>query len=156
MNVLFVCTGNICRSPLAEGILRSKYTDHAIDAHIDSCGFESYHVGDRPDHRAQQVARVNGIDISTHSARQFRVKDFELFDKIYVMDSYHYQAVMRVARDNQDREKVDFVRNSLYPGRNMPVKDPYYDDFQAFEEVFEQLDEACAKIAKIAVTFNKS
>ncbi len=156
MKVLFVCTGNICRSPLAEGVLRSKYVELAIDAYIDSCGFEAYHFGDRPDHRAQKVARTNGIDISNHSARRFIVEDFDRFDRIFVMDSYHYQAVMSIARNDQDREKIDFVRNAVYPGRNLPVKDPYYDDFYAFEEVFEQLDEACEKIAEIAVTFNKS
>ena len=156
MNVLFVCTGNICRSPLAEGVLRAKYTEHGVDAHIDSCGFEAYHVGEYPDHRAQRISRSNGIDISSHHARRFRVEDFDRFDKIYVMDSSHYQAVMRVTRDDLDREKVDFVRNTLYPGRNLPVRDPYYDDFHAFEEVFDQLDEACEKIAEIAVTFNQS
>ncbi len=156
MNILFVCTGNICRSPLAEGVLRSKYAERAIDAHIDSCGFEPYHIGDRPDHRAQKVARANGIDISNHSARLFRVQDFDRFDKIFVMDSYHYQAVMRVTRDDKDREKVDFIRNTVHPGQNMPVKDPYYDNFYAFEEVFEQLDQACEKIAEVAITFNQS
>lgn len=154
MNVLFVCTGNICRSPLAEGILQAKYNQRAIGAIVDSCGFESYHVGDNPDHRAQQVARFHGINISNHAARQFSTSDFDRFDKIYVMDSSHYQAVMRVARNDKDRIKVDFVRNVLYPGQNKPVKDPYYDDYHAFEIVYEQLDEACEKIADEASTYS--
>ncbi|MBE0647737.1 MAG: low molecular weight phosphotyrosine protein phosphatase [Bacteroidales bacterium] len=148
MNVLFVCTGNICRSPLAEGILKQKYSELNIRGKVDSCGFESFHIGDPPDHRAQKVARANGIDISGHSSRLFRIEDFETFDKIYVMDSYHYQAVMRVAQHEKHREKVDFIRNVVYPGQNKPVKDPYYDNFSAFEIVYEQLDEACGRFAE--------
>ncbi|GEM_PF-53554 len=148
MNVLFVCTGNICRSPLAEGILRQKYSDWNIRSIVDSCGFESFHTGDSPDNRAQQVARANGIDISTHSSRLFRIEDFEVFDRIFVMDSTQYKSVMRVARNEKDRQKVDFIRNVIYPGQNQPVKDPYYDHFSSFETVFEQLDEACARFAE--------
>lgn len=148
MNVLFVCTGNICRSPLAEGILKHKYTQKNIRGKVDSCGFESYHIGDSPDHRAQQIARKNGIDISSHAARKFRISDFDLFDKIFVMDSSHYQSVMRLARHEEDRRKVDFIRNVVYPGQNKAVKDPYYDDFSAFETVFDQLEEACEQVAQ--------
>jgi len=148
MNVLFVCTGNICRSPLAEGILRQKYSERNIQGKIDSCGFEPFHIGDSPDHRAQKVARANGIDISSHVSRLFRMEDFEIFDQIFVMDSYHYQSVIRVARDETQRKKVDFIRNVVFPDQNKPVKDPYYDNFSAFEEVFEQLDEACGRFAE--------
>lgn len=156
MNVLFVCTGNICRSPLAEGILRKKYFEKEINAIVDSCGFEPFHTGDSPDLRAQQVARANGIDISTHSSRLFRIEDFDIFDRIFVMDSYHYQSVMRVARNEKDRLKVDFIRNVVYPGQNKPVKDPYYDQFSAFETVFKQLDEACEGFAESISHRNRS
>ena len=148
MNVLFVCTGNICRSPLAEGILRQKYSERNIPGIVDSCGFESYHTGDSPDPRAQKVARKNGIDISSHSARQFKLEDFDIFDKIFVMDSSHYNSVMRIARHENDRQKVDFIRNVIYPGQNKPVKNPYYDHHSAFDTVFDQLDEACELFAE--------
>ncbi|MFH1296511.1 MAG: low molecular weight protein-tyrosine-phosphatase [Bacteroidota bacterium] len=148
MNVLFVCTGNICRSPLAEGILRQKYAERNIQGIVDSCGFESFHTGDPPDHRAQQIALANGIDISTHSSRLFRREDFDLFDKIFVMDAYHYQAIMRVAHSEGERQKVDFIRNVVYPGQHKPVNDPYYDHYSAFEIVFNQLEEACEQFAK--------
>ncbi|TSA29110.1 MAG: low molecular weight phosphotyrosine protein phosphatase [Bacteroidetes bacterium] len=143
MNVLFVCTGNICRSPLAEGILRKKYTKRGIRSRVDSCGFEPFHIGDSPDHRAQKIARVNGIDISSHSARLFRPDDFDRFDRIFVMEAYHYQAVMRHVRHEEDIRKIDFIRNVVYPGQNRPVNDPYYDQIDAFEIVFAQLEEAC-------------
>ncbi|MFC2101401.1 low molecular weight protein-tyrosine-phosphatase [Bacteroidota bacterium] len=147
MNVLFVCTGNICRSPLAEGILKQKYSEKNIQGKVDSCGFESFHTGDPPDHRAQKIARANGIDISSHASRLFRMEDFEKFDKIFVMDASHFQSVMRVAQHEEHRQKVDFIRNVVFPGQNKPVKDPYYDHESAFETVFEQLDEACERFA---------
>lgn len=151
MNVLFVCTGNICRSPLAEGILRKKYAHKGIISLVDSCGFESFHVGDPPDHRAQEIARKNGIDLSMLRARLFSQTDFDHFDRIYVMDNYHYQAVMRYARNDLDREKVDFVLNVVHPGKNHPVQDPYFDEFHAFKTVFHQLDQACEVITDLAL-----
>jgi protein-tyrosine phosphatase len=147
MNVLFVCTGNICRSPLAEGILRDKYQQYHLQGVIDSCGFEAFHVGDSPDNRAQTVARKHFIDISGHRSRLFKVHDFDRFDKIYVMDSTHYHHVMRNARNDADRQKVDYIMNVLLPGSNTPVRDPWYDDLVAFENVFAQLDPACEEIA---------
>jgi protein-tyrosine phosphatase len=147
MRVLFVCTGNICRSPLAEGILREKFRNHGIHGSVDSAGFESFHIGDMPDERARRVARDHGINITGHAARLFTVHDFDLFDKIFVMDSWHYQNVMRLARNAADEAKVDFVTNPLHPGKNIPVQDPYYDGYGAFEKVYLQLDQACEKIA---------
>lgn len=148
MNVLFVCTGNICRSPLAEGILKAKFAIKNIPGKIDSAGFEAYHTGDAPDYRAQKIARFNGIDISGHNARMFSVRDFDHFDRIYVMDSYHYQNVMRLARNDHERQKVDYIMNVLNKGGNIPVPDPYYDGFHAFEQVFTQLETACEQISK--------
>src|SRR5512138_3721178 len=107
MKVLFVCTGNICRSPLAEGILREKFNNYGIKGVVDSAGFETFHIGDMPDERARRVAREHGIDISAHSARLFSVKDFDRFDKICVMDKWHYQNVMRLARSETDEAKVE-------------------------------------------------
>lgn len=148
MKVLFVCTGNICRSPLAEGILREKFNSLGIHGFVDSAGFEAFHIGDMPDERARKVAREHGFSISDHSARLFTVGDFDHFDRIYVMDSGHYQQVMRLTRTDDDRAKVDFVMNAVYPGKNIPVEDPYYNGYGAFEKVFLQLDSACEKIAE--------
>jgi protein-tyrosine phosphatase len=140
---LFVCTGNICRSPLAEGILREKLKKHHIEAEIDSCGFESFHVGDEPDTRAQTVASRRGIDLSSHRARLFHVQDFDRFDYIFAMDSSHYANIMRYARNDSDRTRVNYMLNVLTPGENRGVMDPWYHDMKAFEAVFQQLDAAC-------------
>jgi len=148
IKILFVCTGNICRSPLAEGILREKLRKRNIPALIDSCGFESFHVGDAPDPRAQQVARKRGIDISTHRARLFSTDDFDRFDRIYAMDSGHLEKIGRCSRNGHDRAKADLVMNAARPGENLDVPDPWYDDLHAFEEVFIQLAEACDAIAE--------
>ena len=146
IKVLFVCTGNICRSPLAEGILREKLEKRKIPAEVDSCGFESFHVGDHPDPRAQQVAMKHGIDISVHRAKLFTIRDFDRFDLIYAMDSTHYKNIMKLARNESDRSKVDFMLNVLYPGGNSGVQDPWYHDIKAFEKVYVQLDEACDRL----------
>ncbi len=146
ISILFVCTGNICRSPLAEGILREKLAQCGITADIDSCGFESFHVGDTPDPRAQKVAAKRGIDISTHRARLFRREDFDRFDRIYAMDSSHFNRLIRAASTREEREKIDYLMNVVYPGRNLGVEDPWYHDMEAFEKVFRQLDLACGKI----------
>lgn len=143
ISVLFVCTGNICRSPLAEGILREKLAKKRIPADIDSCGFESFHVGDEPDERAQAVAAKRGIDISGHRARLFNVDDFDRYDFIFAMDTSHYQNILRKARNDADRAKVDYMLNLIYPGQNEGVQDPWYHGLKAFESVYLQLDEAC-------------
>jgi protein-tyrosine phosphatase len=141
--ILFVCTGNICRSPLAEGILREKLRKKKIAAEVDSCGFESFHLGDPPDSRALEVARNHGIDLSSHRARLFTTHDFDRFDYIYAMDSAHYNNIMRLARNDSDRKKVDYMLNVLYPGENRGVQDPWYHNLKAFENVYLLLDEAC-------------
>lgn len=146
IKILFVCTGNICRSPLAEGILREKFKKNKIAAVVDSCGFESFHVGDHPDSRAQKVAIKHGIDISTHKARLFSTHDFDVFDYIYAMDSSHFNNIMRLTRNGSDRLKVDFVLNVLHPAQNLGVEDPWYHDIKMFEKVYWQLDEACDRI----------
>ena len=147
MKILFVCTGNICRSPLAEGILLDKLRKKNIPAEVDSAGLESFHVGDPPDNRAGIVARKHGIDISGHRGRLFVSDDFDKFDKIFIMDSFHYAALSGMSRNDSDLKKIEYTMNAVEPGKNIPVEDPWYDGMNAFETVYEQLDLACEKIA---------
>ena len=152
IKILFVCTGNICRSPLAEGILREKLITNNITAVVDSCGFESFHVGDPPDSRAQAVALKRGIDLSSHRARLFSTLDFERFDYIYAMDSSHYNNIIRLTKNESERAKVDFVLNVAYPSQNLGVQDPWYHDIKAFEKVYLQLDMVCDLIVENIVS----
>jgi len=148
MKILFVCTGNICRSPMAEGLLRHKLKHAGVKAIVDSCGFEPFHVGDHPDSRAVAVSRKNGINISGHIARLFTEKDFDRFDHIYVMDASHYYHVKALARNNSDMLRVDYLMNLLIPGKNIAVDDPWYHDITAFERAFSKIDAACEEIIK--------
>ena len=155
VKILFVCTGNICRSPLAEGILREKLNQVNFPAEVDSCGFESFHVGDPPDSRAQSVAIKNGIDISAHRARLFSQKDFERFDYIYAMDSSHFYNIMRLANTVVAKSKVDYLLNVVHPGQNQSVPDPWYHDIRAFEKVFVQLEDACSQLVSTLIRHSK-
>jgi protein-tyrosine phosphatase len=143
--ILMVCLGNICRSPLAEGILKSKLPED--DFFIDSAGTSNYHVGDNPDRRSIAVGRKYGIDISNLKGRQFSTKDFDFFDIIYVMDESNYRHVISLARNEQDENKVKFILNEIYPNQNYNVPDPYYGGEQGFENMYKILDEACSLIA---------
>ena len=147
MKILMVCLGNICRSPLAEGIMQQKIDSFGIEAEVDSAGFEAFHTGDAPDERAIKVARKNGIDISGYRARIFQPADFDRFDRIYVMDDKNFSDVMQVARNERDRLKVDYILNALYPRQNDVVPDPYYGKISDFEAVFDLLNQATDVIA---------
>lgn len=133
---------------MAEGLLRHKLKQAGLEAHVDSCGFEPFHVGDHPDSRAVAVCRKNGINISGHIARLFTVMDFDRFDHIYVMDDSHYYHVKALARNNSDMLRVDYLMNLLVPGKNMEVEDPWYHDITAFERTFSKLYAACEEIIK--------
>lgn len=147
MKVLFVCLGNICRSPLAKGIMREKIRKKGLEAEVDSAGFEAFHIGDRADPRAIQIAARHDLDITDHIARKFRIGDFDRYDRIYVMDSFNYSDVTSVARNGDDRKKVDYIMNLAHPGKNMPVPDPYYGGKHGFENVYQLLDRACEQLA---------
>lgn len=148
MRILFVCLGNICRSPLAEGIFNHKANQLGLNVEADSAGFERFHRGDPADSRSVNVARAHGIDLSGHIARMFTVRDFDQYDRIYVMDSTNYNDVMGVARDSNDESKVDYIMNLMYPGENRPVPDPWYGGKEGFEKVFQMLDQACDALIK--------
>jgi protein-tyrosine phosphatase len=145
MKILMVCLGNICRSPLADGIMRKLVQDYNLDWTIDSAGTGNWHVGETPDRRAIQTAKKFGVDISGLCARQFSVKDFDEFDKIYVMDASNYQDVIALARNEEDKKKVDLLLNLTHPKMNKTVPDPWYDE-TLFEPVFKMIEEACKKI----------
>lgn len=143
--ILMVCLGNICRSPLAEGILKSKLSNEFV---VDSAGTANYHTGSQPDRRSIAVARKYGLEISQLRGRQFVVNDFDTFDFIYVMDQSNYQNVMRLARNDADKNKVEMILNLVYPNQDYDVPDPYYGGDQGFENVYQMLDEACDLIAE--------
>ncbi|MEL0456834.1 low molecular weight protein-tyrosine-phosphatase [Flavobacteriaceae bacterium SZ-1-7] len=144
--ILMVCLGNICRSPLAEGILRSKLPKHSFT--IDSAGTAAYHIGSSPDRRSVAIARKYGLDISNLMGRQFGVSDFDRFDLIYAMDNSNFQNVVKLARDENDLAKVKLILNEVYPNQNHDVPDPYYGGDQGFQNVYQMLDEACDIIAE--------
>lgn len=139
-----VCLGNICRSPLAEAILRDKLQKNGLDdVVVDSAGTASYHIGENPDPRTVANASKHGLQISHLIGRQFTVADFDNFDKIYVMDESNYRNVVSLARNEEDAKKVELILNAAHPGLNMPVPDPYFGGEDGFEHVYNLLDEAC-------------
>jgi len=146
MKILMVCLGNICRSPLAEGILQQKAWQAGLSWSIESAGTNSYHTGEPPHPLSQKVARLNGIDISKQRARRFTASDFETFDKIYVMAVDVLQDVRRISRDKFDAAKVDMLLNELHPGTNADVPDPWYGPEPGYHEVFSLIDRACDMI----------
>lgn len=146
MKILMVCLGNICRSPLAEGIMKAKLP---ADFVVDSAGTSGFHSGDAPDPRSIAVAQKYGIDISNQRSRQISVQDFEEFDKIYCMDKSNLKNVLALAENDEQRQKVALLlteadSESIFT----EVPDPYYGGAKGFEKVFEMIDIACEEIAK--------
>ncbi|MEX2596716.1 MAG: low molecular weight protein-tyrosine-phosphatase [Salibacteraceae bacterium] len=146
MKILFVCLGNICRSPMAEGIFRYKVEARSLNLTLDSAGTGGWHVGEAPDKRMQQTAKNHGIDISDLRGRQFEIADFDRFDRIYVMDDSNLENVLKLARNDSDREKVSMMLDAIYPGENVSVPDPYFGGNQGFEQVFDLLDRSAEKV----------
>jgi protein-tyrosine phosphatase len=144
--ILMVCLGNICRSPLAEGILKSKLPNDGFV--VDSAGTAKYHIGSSPDRRSVAVAKKHGLNISNLRGRQFELNDFDRFDYIYVMDQSNYDHVLKLSRNESDISKVKMILNEVYPNQNYDVPDPYYGGKSGFENVYAMLDEACSIIAK--------
>jgi protein-tyrosine phosphatase len=147
MKLLFVCLGNICRSPLAEGIMKHKIAEQGLDWEVDSAGTGGWHAGDLPDSRSIQVAQKHGVDLTYQRARKLRSIDYEAFDRIYVMDSMNYQDVKKLANEDE-YDKIELIMNEVEPHRNINVPDPYYGEGDGFEHVFQMLDRACDAIIK--------
>jgi protein-tyrosine phosphatase len=150
MKILMVCLGNICRSPLAEGILADKVKKAGLNWIVDSAGTANYHVGEPPHRLSQKVAKINSIDISQQACRQFKKEDMLDFDKIYAMDNDVYNDIKRISEDLWNPAKTDLLLNEIFPGENADVPDPWYGMEKDYHEVYELIDKACdAIIGKI-------
>ncbi|TZF94989.1 low molecular weight phosphotyrosine protein phosphatase [Chryseobacterium panacisoli] len=143
MKILMVCLGNICRSPLAEGIMKTKVPGSFV---VDSAGTISMHEGEHPDKRAVKIAANHNIDISKQRSRPITRKDFETFDKIYCMDIDVLQDVVSKTRNEEERQKISLFLEVLGDHENAEVPDPYWGDMSDFEKVFQLLDRGCDAI----------
>jgi protein-tyrosine phosphatase len=148
MKILMVCLGNICRSPLAEGILQQKAWKAGLNWSVESAGTNGYHNGEPPHHLSQKVARLNGIDITQQRSRRISQKDFEQFDKIYAMGEDVIEEMRWIAKDKFDADKVELLMNELFPGKNLEVPDPWYGPEAGYHEVFRMINAACEAIVK--------
>ena len=140
-----VCLGNICRSPLAEGILASKAAEKGLDWVVDSAGTGNWHEDSLPDYRSIAVAKKYGIDLTNQRARQLQSVDLQDFDLIFAMDSSNFSNIRKKAKNETQIGKIHLIRNLVKPNENLSVPDPYFDD-NGFEEIYWMLDEACDKI----------
>jgi protein-tyrosine phosphatase len=150
MKILMVCLGNICRSPLAEGILKQKALEAGLNWTVESAGTNSYHIGEPPHPLSQKVALLNGVDICEQRARRFVKEDLDRFDKIYAMAEDVLDDIKQIAREKYDPSKVDLFLNELYPGQNASVPDPWYGSEAGYHEVYQLIDEACDAIIEKA------
>lgn len=148
MKILMVCLGNICRSPLAEGILQHKAWEAGLQWSVESAGTNGYHTGEPPHPLSQKVARINGVDISKQRSRRFIADDFHRFDKIYAMADDVLDEMRRIAKNNFTETKADLLLNELYPGKNKNVPDPWYGPEPGYHEVYKMIEEACEAIIR--------
>lgn len=147
MKILMVCLGNICRSPLAEGILENKLSHQNLQWTVDSAGTGAYHVGEKPDPRSRAIAKKHGLDISKQRARQLTANDLEEFDLIFAMDTSNKKNILKLTNKPEQREKVHLILE--FTGANdLDVPDPYWND-NGFEQVYKMLDTACDRLLAI-------
>lgn len=143
-----VCLGNICRSPLAEGILQKQANEAGLKWTTDSAGTNKYHIGEPPHELSQKVALMHGIDISDQRARRFVPSDLHTFDKIYVLAADVWKDVKRIAGTAYIDEKIDLLLNELYPGMNKDVPDPWSGPFEGYLEAYDLIERACEKVVE--------
>ena len=148
MKILMVCLGNICRSPLAEGILKEKVRKAGLDWTVESAGTNGYHNGEAPHHLSQKVARLNGIDISGQRSRKIMRSDIDNYDVIYALAEDVLTDIQKIMRDSFDNEKVRLLMEEQFPGENREVPDPWYGPEQGYHEVYQLIDEVCDAIIK--------
>lgn len=148
MKILMVCLGNICRSPLAEGILQKKANEAGLNWTVESAGTNGYHTGEAPHHLSQKVAKRNGVDISRQVSRRFTAGDFDRYDKIYAMADDVAMEIKRISGQKFNDNKIDYFLNELEPGSNKNVPDPWYGEEDGYTEVYELIDRACDAIIK--------
>lgn len=144
--ILFICLGNICRSPMAAGIFNAEAKAKNVDLMADSAGFESFHIGDPPDNRAVESSARYNIDISDHRSRLFHVGDFDKYDAIYAMDHKNYKDAMDFARNESDKNKLHYVMDLITPGKHESVPDPYLADNEECDKVYHILKKASKKL----------
>lgn len=148
MKILMVCLGNICRSPLAEGILKQKIKIAGLHWEVGSAGTNGYHLGEMPHPLSQKVALKNGINISNQVSRLFVKEDFDRFDKIFAMAADVIDEMKYISREKFDASKVELLLNELYPGENRDVPDPWYGPEQSYHKVYDLIDLACKQLIK--------
>jgi protein-tyrosine phosphatase len=146
MKILMVCLGNICRSPLAEGIMQKKVMEAGLNWTIDSTGTNGFHVGEAPHQLSQKVAKLNGIDISRQIASRFTNEDLEKYDIIYAMAADVLSEMKQLADAGKIAAKTSLFLEELYPGRQMDVPDPWYGDEDGYHEVYTLIEKACDTI----------
>ena len=144
MKILMVCLGNICRSPLAEGILSLK--GKHLNLEVDSAGTAAYHIGKQPDIRSIEIANKYTIDLNQQRARQFSRADFDKFDIIYAMDTNNYAHLISLASNETEHNKIRMILNEINPKAYQSVPDPYYGGENGFQDIYNILDKACNKI----------
>lgn len=148
MKILMLCLGNICRSPIAEGILKHKITKAGLTWQVDSAGTNGYHVGEAPHRLSQKVSLENGIDVSSQRSRLFTTDDFDRFDIIYAMANNVIAEMKLISKEKFDRSKVDLLMNELKPGANLDITDPWYGPEAGYRQVFDLIEKACEAMIK--------
>lgn len=146
MKILMVCLGNICRSPLAEGILQDRALSAGLSWSVESAGTNQYHTGEPPHPLSQKVAKLNGIDISKQRARRFTAADFDRYDKIFALAADVMEEIKRISGKKFDSSKASLLMNEVFPGENRDVPDPWYGPEPGYHEVFKLIEQACEKI----------
>ena len=149
-----VCLGNICRSPLAEGVLKEMAKTAGLDWEIDSAGTNGYHIGEAPHKLSQKVARLHGIDIARQRARLFLAEDFSRFDFIYAMASDIIGEMRRIAGSKFNSEKVGLLMNAVYPGKNLDIPDPWSGPESGYRHVYTMIAQACEALVREFVKGN--